>query len=172
MQIVKLRLDHINFYCPVTGQLISNETFRELFAPRLKDLIGFIKTSLAKKKPVGEKGYIFFHSCGNIRPIIPDFIEMGIDIINPVHISATGMEPAALKRDFGSDITFWGGGVETQHVLPNGTPEEIKEDVKKNLAALMPNGGYVFNTVHNVQPDVPAENIVAMIEAMREYGQY
>ncbi|NLF10009.1 MAG: hypothetical protein GX594_18820, partial [Pirellulaceae bacterium] len=94
------------------------------------------------------------------------------DVLNPVHVTASGMEPAALKRDFGRDISFWGGGVDTQGVLPHGTPEQVREDVKRNLAALAPGGGYVFNTVHNIQADVPPENIVAMWDALQEAGAY
>jgi uroporphyrinogen decarboxylase len=98
---------------------------------------------------------------------LPDFIELGVDILNPVHIRAAGMEPVALKRDFGTDMTFWGGGVDTQGVLPNGTPQEVKDDVRRNVEALAPGGGFVFNTVHNIQADVPPENIVALWEALR-----
>ena len=114
----------------------------------------------------------FFHSCGNVRPLIPDFIELGVQILNPVHIRATGMEPVALKRDFGDVLTFWGGGVDTQDVLPYGTPERVKDEVRRNIEALAPGGGYVFNTVHNIQADVPLENVIAMYEALREYGSY
>jgi uroporphyrinogen decarboxylase len=103
---------------------------------------------------------------------MPDFIELGVDILNPVHIRAKGMEPAALKRDFGRDITFWGGGVDTQNVLPFGTPSQVKDDVRRNVEALAPGGGFVFNTVHNIQADVPAENAVAMWETLRESGAY
>jgi uroporphyrinogen decarboxylase len=105
-----------------------------------------------------------------VRPVIPDFIEMGVDLLNPVHITATGMEPRQLKKDFGKDIVFWGGGVDTQHILPNGTPEQVKEDVKRNIDALAPGGGFVFSTVHNIQAEVPPQNIMAMIEALREIG--
>lgn len=154
------------------SQLISFETFQDIFAPRLRTLVSFIKDQLNSKKSPGEKGYVFFHSCGNIRPMLPALIEMGIDIINPVHISAAGMDPSQLKRDFGADVTFWGGGVETQNILPNATPEEVRHNVRENLDALMPGGGYVFNTVHNIQADVPPQNIVAMWEALQEFGRY
>ena len=110
-------------------------------------------------------------SDGIVRPLIPDFIEMGVQILNPIHIRATGMEPAALKRDFGQDLVFWGGGVDTQGVLPTGTPEQVKEDVRRNVEALAAGGGYVFNTIHNIQADVPAENIIAMVEALQEVSQ-
>ncbi len=108
----------------------------------------------------------FFHSCGNVRPLLPDFIEIGVEILNPVHIRATGMEPAALKRDFGDALVFWGGGVDTQGVLPYGTPQEVADDVRRNIDALSPGGGYVFNTVHNIQADVPAENLRALYETL------
>jgi uroporphyrinogen decarboxylase len=110
---------------------------------------------------------LFFHSDGNIRPILPDLIEIGIDILNPIHITATGMEPVALKRDFGKEVVFWGGGVETQSVLPFGTPQAVKDNVRRNIETLAPGGGYVFNTIHNIQADVPPQNIVAMWEALQ-----
>jgi uroporphyrinogen decarboxylase len=143
------------------SQLISPRMFRRLVKPRLKTLFARIKELAPNAK-------LFFHSCGNVRPLLPDFIEMGVDILNPVHVRATGMEPAALKRDFGRDIVFWGGGVDTQGVLPNGTQQEVRDDVRRNVDALAPGGGFVFNTVHNIQADVPPENIVAMWEALRE----
>ncbi len=154
------------------SQLISYETYRRLIAPRLRELIGFIKRKHAAKRAPGEPGYVFFHSCGNVRPYLPNFIDMGIDILNPVHTTAKGMEPAALKNDFGRDITFWGGGVDTQHVLPSGTPQQVRDDVRRNVEALMPGGGFVFTTVHNIQAEVPPENVVAMCEALRDAGGY
>ena len=154
------------------SQLISEETYHLMIEPRLKELINFIKTTLKAKKTDGEKGYIFFHSCGNVRPLLQSFIDMGIDIINPVHISAKGMEPEGLKADFGKKVTFWGGGVETQNILPTGTPKQVREDVKKNVIVLKQDGGYVFNTVHNIQGEVSPQNIIAMWEALQEYGTY
>jgi uroporphyrinogen decarboxylase len=148
-----------------TSQLISHNTFREIIKPRQNELI-----SLLKKKAPNAK--VFFHSCGNIRPILPDFIEMGIDIINPVHIGAEGMEPGQLKKDFGSELTFWGGGVDTQNTLPHGTPQQVRDEVKRNIELLAPGGGFVFNTIHNIQADVPPENIVAMYETVQEFGIY
>lgn len=145
--------------------LISPVMYRRIFKPMQAMLFSAIRKRLPD-------GYIFFHSCGNVRTLIPDFIEIGVDILNPVHITATGMEPIALKRDFGRDISFWGGGVDTQGVLPNGTPEQVREDVKRNVSALAPGGGYIFNTVHNIQSDVSPENIVAMWEALQEVGAY
>jgi uroporphyrinogen decarboxylase len=99
-------------------------------------------------------------------------IEIGVDILNPVHVRAAGMEPVQLKKDFGSDVCFWGGGVDTQGVLPKGTPEQVAEDVRRNVEALAPGGGYVFNTIHNIQSEVPPENIVAMWEALQKHGVY
>jgi len=114
----------------------------------------------------------FFHSDGNVRPLIPDFLEIGVEILNPIHIRAKDMEPAGLKRDFGRDLVFWGGGVDTQGILPSGTPQEVKDDVRRNIEALAPGGGYVFNTIHNIQADVPPENLIAMWQALQEYGVY
>jgi uroporphyrinogen decarboxylase len=147
-------------YGTQTSQLISPRMFRKIFKPRLQTLFARIHQLAPNAK-------LFFHSDGNIRPILPDLIEIGIDILNPIHVTATGMEPSALKRDFGRDVCFWGGGVETQSVLPFGTPQEVKDNVRRNVEALAPGGGYVFNTIHNIQADVPPENIVAMIEALR-----
>ena len=162
----------VDDYGTQESQLIAYSTFKNLIAPRLHDLIRFLKTTLARKKKPNEKGYIFFHSCGNIRPFLRDFIDMGMDIINPVHINAAGMGPAQLKADFGHEITFWGGSVDAQNVLPYDNPKKVKEAVKRNLAALMPGGGYVFASIHNIQAEVPPSNIMAMLEALQEYGRY
>ena len=147
------------------SQLIAPEQFREHYKPHFKRITDFIK-----RKTPGIK--ILFHSCGNVRPIIPDLIEMGVDILNPVHVTATGMEPVQLKKDFGRDLVFWGGGVDTQHILPSGTPEQVKENVKRNIEALAPGGGFVFSTIHNIQAEVPPQNVAAMLEALKEYGKY
>jgi uroporphyrinogen decarboxylase len=113
-----------------------------------------------------------FHSCGNVRPIIPDLIEMGVEILNPVHVNAAGMEPGQLKKDFGKEMVFWGGGVDTQDILPSGTPDQVKEDVKRNMEALATGGGFVFSTVHNIQAEVPAANLKAMYEAYEDICHY
>jgi uroporphyrinogen decarboxylase len=152
-------------YGTQTSQLISPGMFREQIKPRLKVLFERIRQLAPQAKR-------FFHSCGNVRPLLPDFIEIGVEILNPVHIRARGMEPGALKREFGNDLVFWGGGVDTQGVLPSGTPQEVKDDVRRNIEALAPGGGFVFNSVHNIQADVPAQNIVAMWEALQAYGVY
>jgi uroporphyrinogen decarboxylase len=150
-------------YGTQVSQLISPRMFRRLMKPRLAVLFGRIHQLAPDAK-------LFFHSCGNVRPLLPDFVELGVDILNPVHVRATGMDPLALKRDFGRDLVFWGGGVDTQDVLPHGTPADVRDDVRRNIDALAPGGGFVFNTVHNIQADVPPENVVAMWEALREYG--
>ncbi|MDR7420237.1 MAG: uroporphyrinogen decarboxylase family protein [Armatimonadota bacterium] len=152
-------------YGTQTSQLISPRMFRDLLKPRLRVLFTRIKHLVPGAR-------LFFHSCGNVRPLLPDFIELGVDILNPVHIRAEGMEPVALKRDFGRDLVFWGGGVDTQTVLPFGTPQQVRDDVRRNLEALAPGGGFVFTTVHNIQPDVPTANMLAMYETLREHGGY
>jgi len=145
------------------SQLIDPEHFRKYYKPHISRIIKAMKQNAPNAK-------VMFHSCGNVRPIIPDFIEIGIDILNPVHINATGMEPFLLKKDFGKDIVFWGGGVDTQKILPTGTVEEVKEDVKKNIDALAPGGGYIFATVHNIQSEVPPQNIITMCESIKNFG--
>jgi uroporphyrinogen decarboxylase len=147
------------------SQIISARMFRQQVKPRWKVVLDCIRT-------LAPNAYLFFHSCGNVRPIIPDFIELGIHILNPMHITARGMEPSALKQDFGQALTFWGGGIDTQVTLPHGTPQQVEAAVRRNLETLAPGGGYVFNTVHNIQADVPVENILAMYQAVRQYGTY
>jgi uroporphyrinogen decarboxylase len=152
-------------YGTQTSQLISPDMFRRLIKPRLKVLFEtFIKYAPHAKR--------FFHSDGNVRPLIPDLLEIGVEILNPIHIRAQSMAPAGLKRDYGKDLAFWGGGVDTQGILPRGAPQEVKDDVRRNIEALAPGGGYVFNTIHNIQADVPPQNLIAMWEALQEYGVY
>ena len=146
------------------GLLISPRAYRRLCKPRHKELFDFIHRR--------SKAKIFFHSCGSIRAVIPDLIEIGCDILNPVQVSAEGMDSAELKREFGKDLVFWGGGVDTQRVLGTGTPQQVREDTKRRVEDFMPGGGFVFNTVHNIQANVPPENIVAMWETLQEYGVY
>ena len=149
-----------------SGTMISPEMYRKYVKPREKKLFSYIKK--VAPKPV----YIFFHTCGSVYEIIPDLIEIGVDILNPVQVSAAHMDTRRLKKEFGKDIVFWGGGVDTQDVLPHGTPEKVKEEVKRRIDDLAPGGGFVFATVHNIQADVPPENIMAMWEALQEYGVY
>jgi uroporphyrinogen decarboxylase len=138
--------------------------YRELFKPRHKRLWSTVKAKIHWK--------VFLHSCGSIYKLLPDLIEAGVNIINPVHIRAKDMEPARLKREFGRDLVFWGGGCDTQRVLPQGNPEDIEAHVKENIEIFAPGGGFVFTPVHNIQPDVPPENIVALYHAARKYGTY
>jgi len=107
-----------------------------------------------------------------VLDLIPDLIEAGIDILNPVQVNAKGMDTRELKRRFGRDLTFYGGGVDTQKILPRGTPEEVRDEVRRRIEDLAPGGGFIFNTVHNIQADVPPENIMAMWETLQEYGKY
>ena len=151
----------------VAGQnamLISPRSYRKILKPRHKEICDYIHAHTGAK--------IFMHSCGSIRSIIPDLIEVGVDIINPVQVSAAGMDSAELKREYGKDLIFWGGGVDTQRVLGTGTVQQVREDVRRHVTDLMPGGGFIFNTVHNIQGNVPAENIIAMWEALQEYGLY
>jgi uroporphyrinogen decarboxylase len=147
------------------SQLIGHEDFRKIYKPHISRIISTVKQYAPNAK-------IIFHSCGNVRPLIPDFIEMGIDILNPVHVNAIGMEPYQLKKDFGKDLVFWGGGVDTQKILPSGTINDVKDEVKKNIDSLAPGGGFVFAAVHNIQSEVPPQNIIAMRETVKEYGRY
>jgi uroporphyrinogen decarboxylase len=144
--------------------LISPAMYRRIVKPLHRQLFDFIHARTKAK--------IFFHSCGAVRPVIGDLIEIGVDILNPVQVSATGMDSAELKREFGKDIVFWGGGVDTQGVYGSGTPQEVRDDVKRRIEDLAPGGGFVFATVHNIQGNVPPENIMAMWDALQEYGIY
>ncbi|MEI6074274.1 MAG: uroporphyrinogen decarboxylase family protein [Verrucomicrobiota bacterium] len=145
------------------GPFMSPATYRKLFKPRHQILCDYVHKHSKMKT--------FLHSCGSIRALLPDLIEAGFDIINPVQTTCKGMEAEGLKADFGRDICFWGGGCDTKSVLPQGTPQEIKDHVKRRLEILMPGGGFVFNTVHNILPDVPPQNIVAMFEAVEEFSR-
>ena len=110
---------------------------------------------------------VMLHCCGGVRPLLPDLIEAGLDAINPVQISCKGMDAAGLKQDFGKDITFWGGGCDTQWILAHATSEEIRVHVKKQIEIMRPGGGFVFQQVHNVLADVPPQNVVAMLDTVR-----
>ena len=140
--------------------MLSIDTFREIYLPYYRKMTDWIHANTNWK--------VFKHCCGAIEPLLPHLIEAGFDIINPVQISAAGMEPEILKQKYGDKLTFWGGGVRTQSTLPYGTPQEVCDEVK-SLAAIFGNGGgFVFNTIHNVQANVPIENFLAMIEALDE----
>ena len=143
------------------GPLIAPRKFRALFKPFQKRINDWIHEHTTWKT--------FIHSCGSILPLIPDMIEAGWDILNPVQTSAENMDPRELKAKFGDKLTFWGGGVDTQHTLPTATPDEIRAEVRRNLEIFTPGGGYVFNPIHNVQHGVPVENLLAMYETVRDY---
>ena len=113
--------------------------------------------------------HTFLHSCGSIYKLLPDLIEAGYDIINPVQTNCADMDPVRLKQEFGKDITFWGAGVNTREILNLGTVKDVKNDVKQRLEIFAPGGGFVFNPIHNIMPDVPPENILAMFEAIEEF---
>lgn len=146
--------------------LCSVELYEKMVHPYHKQLFQFIK------KKAKNKVYIFYHTCGAVKPLIPYLIEEGVDILNPVQVNAKDMDTKELKKEFGEDITFWGGGIDTQRILPFGTVDEIKDEVKRRIDDLAPGGGFVFATVHNVQSDVPPENFMAMWETLQEYGVY
>lgn len=148
-------------YGTQSSQLISPVMFRQQLKPRVRQVFAL----QARLAPHARR---FFHSDGNVRPLIPDFIEIGMDILNPLQSTAVGMNLVELKREFGRELVFWGGGVDTQGILPHGTPQEVREDVRRNIEALAPGGGYVFSAVHNIQADVPPENIIAMWKALQE----
>jgi len=140
-----------------TGPLISPALYRRLIKPRHKELYDFIHSRTEAK--------IMHHTCGSVFPLVQDLIDVGVDILNPIQTSAQGMDPAALKREFGQQLIFH-GGMDVQRILPFATPEVVKEEVKRIVAILGQGGGYIFAPSHNIQADVPPENILAMYEAM------
>jgi len=142
------------------GQICSVQTYRELYKPFHKAVNDQIHKLTEWKT--------FIHSCGSVPPFIPDFIEAGFDVLNPVQCSARGMDPRWLKREFGRELVFWGGGVDTQHTLPFGTPDEVYRQVRERIDVFAPGGGFVFNSIHNIQSNVPTENILAMFRALKD----
>jgi hypothetical protein len=146
------------------GLMIRPEVFDSLVAPSYRRFFDWIHANTEWK--------VFFHCCGGIYPIIPTLIETGVDILNPVQVEAAGMDAARLKREFGDRLVFWGGGIDTQTVLPFGNREQIRAQVRERIRTFGPGGGFVFTPSHNIQGDVPAENLIAMYEAVREYGGY
>ena len=140
----------------------SPETYEELYAPYYRKINSWIHHNTTWKT--------FKHSCGAVEPFMEHFINSGFDIINPVQINASGMDPVRLKEKYGDRLTFWGGGVDTQKVLPFGTPDEVRAHVLKECEIFAPGGGFVFNTVHNIQANVPLPNVLAMLEAISQYG--
>ena len=146
------------------GPLFQPDFYRSLVKPRHKKLVQFIKLRTNAK--------IWYHTCGACRDYIPDLLDNGIDSLNPVQISAAGMDPRQLKTEFGDRIVFWGGAIDAQHILPHADQETVGEHVRRNIQAFKQGGGYVFNNVHNIQADVPAENILAMYDSAYEFGAY
>jgi uroporphyrinogen decarboxylase len=142
-----------------TGPQFSPAMYREFFKPRHARL-------WARAKQLAPRVKVMLHCCGGVRELLPDLIDAGLEAINPVQTSCAGMEPAGLKRDFGSELVFWGGGCDTQTVLPQGTPEQVRAHVRARLRLLAPGGGFVFQQVHNILAFVPPENVVAMFEAV------
>ena len=146
------------------GPLFSPGLYRRLVKPRQKRLVRHLK-SLTRAK-------IWYHTCGDASALLPDLIDNGIDILNPVQVGLKGMDPQSLKTRFGRNLTFWGGGIDAQHVLPFAAPAGVREAVRANIEAFKPGGGYIFNNVHNIQKGVPPENIVALFDAAFEFGRY
>jgi uroporphyrinogen decarboxylase len=145
---------------------VSLELYKELIWPYHKKLIQFVR------KKAKSRIYIFFHSDGAIRKAIPLLIEAGIDILNPIQVQCKGMDTGELKKEFGNELTFWGGIANPQKVLPFGTPNEVREETKKRIEDLAPGGGWVAAPIHNIQAEVPPENIMAMWETLQDYGVY
>ena len=146
------------------GPLFSPDFYRSVVKPRQKELVQHLKQLTDAK--------IWYHTCGDCSDLIPDLLDNGIDILNPLQIGPEKMNPSTLKKRFGNRLSFWGGAVDSQHLLPFADPQTVRLAVKKNLDAWKPNGGYVFNNVHNIQAGVPAANIVALFDAAYEFGSY
>ena len=145
------------------GPMVSPELYRELFKPRHKKFFDTVKKNTS--------AFIHFHCCGSIYKLLDDLIELGVDVIHPVQVAAKDMDSSILAPEFGDRLSFW-GGIDTQRVLPRGTTEEVKAEVRRRIRDFAPGGGYILGAVHDIQPDVPVENIIAMYEAGREYGRY
>ncbi len=145
-----------------SGPFMDPDTFRKLLKPRYKILCDYVKKNSKMK--------IFLHSCGSIKQYIPDLIEAGFDILNPVQTNCYDMDPLELKREFGKDITFWGGGIDTSSVINRGTPEEVRKDVLNRCEIFSKDGGFVFAPIHNILSEVPPQNIVAAYNAVREFN--
>jgi hypothetical protein len=146
------------------GPLISPKAYRDLYKPFHLEVNHWIHKNTTWKS--------FIHSCGSVKALLPDIVDAGFDVLNPVQCSAACMDPSDLKKEFGDRITFWGGGVDTQKTLPFGTPEEVRKEVRGRLKTFGTGGGFVFNTTHNVQARTPVENVLAMYETLRDFGKY
>jgi uroporphyrinogen decarboxylase len=146
------------------GLLISPETYRKYIKPRQKEFYSLIKQKSNAK--------IMMHSCGSVYEIIPDLIEIGVDALNPIQVSAMNMDSLKLKKEFGDKLSFWGGGCDSQNILPHKSPAEIEKEVKKRINDFAPNGGFVFAPIHNIQYDVPPKNIVTLYDSAIKFGTY
>ncbi len=147
-----------------TGPFVSPQTYRTLYKPFNKAVNDWVHEHTSWKT--------FTHCCGSVRDLLPDFVEAGFDILNPVQTSAARMDPVELKTTFGDALTFWGGGVDTQSTLPFGTPDQVREEVRQRIKVFGTGGGFVYNPVHNVQARAPIENILSMYETVRKYGRF
>jgi len=146
------------------GPLFRPDFYREVVKPRHKKLAQTIRSRT--------DAFLWYHTCGGCRPYIPDLLDNGIQILNPVQISARDMDPGSLKKEFGQRLVFWGGAIDSQHTLPFASPEAVAEEVKRNMEIWKPGGGYVFNNVHNIQAGVPPENVIALYDSAYENGFY
>jgi uroporphyrinogen decarboxylase len=147
-----------------SGPLFSPEIYRKIVKPRQQEVAQYIRSRTDAK--------LWYHTCGCCKEYIPDLMENGVQVLNPVQISADNMSPSSLKNEYGKKLVFWGGAIDSQHILPRATPDKVREEVKRNLEIWKPGGGYVFNNVHNIQADVSGENIVALYDAAYEFGFY
>lgn len=147
-----------------SGLFVKPDMYRQMIKPHHKRLFGFIKSRTSAK--------LFVHSCGSVYSIIPDYIEMGVDALNPVQTASKDMELPRLKQEFGRDITFWGGAFETQHFIPDHTPAEIRDHVRRNMEILMPGGGFVFAGTHNITPETDPAKGYAVYQAAKEFRRY
>lgn len=146
------------------GAMVSPKWYEKFLMPLHRKLFDLVRSMTNSK--------IFFHCCGSARPWIPYLIDVGVDILNPVQTSAVGMDPTGLKRDFGNDIVFWGGACNPQGALAFGSPAEVEKEVRQNIEAFAPGGGFILGNVHNIQNMVPGENIISMFETAYQYGNY
>lgn len=146
------------------GPFISNQSYRELYMPFHKRVNDWVHEHT--------RWHTFIHTCGSVVALLPDLVGAGFDILNPVQCSAAGMDPQGLKERFGDRITFWGGGIDTQHTLPFGSPDQVRAEALERIRTFGPGGGFVFNAIHNVQARVPVENLLALFETVREHGTY
>jgi uroporphyrinogen decarboxylase len=162
-EAVEDRVDVIQLNDDLGGQegpLISPDLYRRMIKPYQERLYRHIREKTQM--------HLFLHSCGGVFEFIPDFLDMGVEILNPVQYTARGMEPKRLKREFGRDLTFWGGACDAQKVLQHGSPRQVRQETARMMDILCPGGGFVFAQVHNLQPATPPENIIAMFEVVRE----